>query len=362
VTRAAPGTARPELVARGRVQAARRVRLSPNVAGPVVWVSDRLVPGATFEAGEPLARIDERDYLYRVRARRGQVAEARVTLRRQRNRKRVSEREWNRISNAPDASSDADKALALNEPQIDSARAALASARSRLAQAKLDLERTTIRAPFPMKVESESVDVGQRIAPGQALAHIVGTEHAWVKVAVDVDRLPYLAIPGVDGEPEGARATVRYEAGDTTVERQGRVLRLGSGVEDAGNMAQLFVEVPDPYGLTSDHSGPPLLLGTFVEALIRVEPIEEAVELPARALRSGEEIWVMNDDDALERREVELVWRTAEHVWVRGPIERGERIIVSRIGTPVPGMALRQESPGAAKQASASGGHDDGAP
>ena len=36
----------------------------PNVSGNVLWISPNLVAGGYFEAGEPLLRIDERDYRY----------------------------------------------------------------------------------------------------------------------------------------------------------------------------------------------------------------------------------------------------------------------------------------------------------
>ena len=56
--------------------------------------------------------------------------------------------DWQRLGQAGDPPSD----LVLRKPQLQAARARVASARSALAKARLDLERTTIVAPFSGRV------------------------------------------------------------------------------------------------------------------------------------------------------------------------------------------------------------------
>jgi hypothetical protein len=53
----------------------------------------------------------------------------------------------------------------------------------------------------------------------------------------------------------------------------------------------------------------------------------------------------MNDDDTLEIRDVEIAWTEPEAVLVTGGLEANERVVTSRIPTPVPNMLLRTLAP-----------------
>ena len=53
----------------------------------------------------------------------------------------------------------------------------------------------------------------------------------------------------------------------------------------------------------------------------------------------------MNDQNLLEIREVDIVWTEPDAVLVTGGLEPNERVIISRIPTPVPNMLLRTAAP-----------------
>ena len=61
------------VAATGLVAPGREVFVLPEVSGRIVFVSDRLVPGGRFQAGEVMARIDARDYELAVDQQRGLV-------------------------------------------------------------------------------------------------------------------------------------------------------------------------------------------------------------------------------------------------------------------------------------------------
>jgi hypothetical protein len=55
----------------------------------------------------------------------------------------------------------------------------------------------------------------------------------------------------------------------------------------------------------------------------------------------------MDDENRLDVRKIEIAFRGRERVLVTGGIEAGERLVVSPLPGPVPGMALRlEENPG----------------
>lgn len=328
--------------ARGVVQPAQRIELYPEIAGSVSWVSDALVPGGRLQEGEPILRIDPEQAKLAVSARRGEVARARVELRRERNRAQLSERAWEIYSRRHDAGEieDADRELALNRPQLAAARQAYRSAQSQLEQAQLDLRRTRVEAPFDAAVVSEQVDVGQRIGPNQPIATLVGTERYWVQASVDVDDVPLIEVPGVSGTERGSRVRVTYRTRGELTARLGRVLRLLTDLDPEGSMARVLIEVQDPLGLQDPDAGPPLLIGAFVDLMIYGEQLHDVFVVPREALHEGGEVWLVDDEGRLEIREVQVLHAQEEHVLVRRGLSAGAKLVTSAIPAPVEGMKL----------------------
>jgi hypothetical protein len=53
----------------------------------------------------------------------------------------------------------------------------------------------------------------------------------------------------------------------------------------------------------------------------------------------------MNDQDLLEIRDVEIAWTEPDSVLITGGLQPNERVVTSRIPTPVPNMLLRTAGP-----------------
>jgi multidrug efflux pump subunit AcrA (membrane-fusion protein) len=244
---------------------------------------------------------------------------------------------------------------------LENARAALESAKSSLAKAQLDLERTVIRAPFNCFVREKNVDVGQFVTASAPLATLVGTDRFWVRVSVPVDKLPVVQAPGpepVVSESEeagsegeametsemGSKVRVIQEGQGANVRRvvrHGRVVRFLGDMDPRGRMARVLVEVTDPLGIAAGDAGAvPLLVDAYVRAEIEGPAIADAFPLPPRAIRDDGRVWTVDEENRLAFRDVEPVWETADEVLVRG-LETGDRVVLSRIGTPVAGMELR---------------------
>jgi len=334
--------------AQGQVMSARRVVLSPQVAGKITWVNDELVPGGRIAENARLLRLDGRDYQLALQSRSADVNRASLELQLEQRRQAIAEREWNNFgeesaSGATEAD-DPGRALALRQPQVENAEVTVGAAESAVQQARLNLQRTAIRAPFNAMVLSESVDVGQYVAPGSQLATLVGTDEAWVQVSLPVEALPSISFPERDGE--GSPAQVRFDVGGQEVVRQGRVLRLLPDLDASGGMARILVAIDDPFALEregEDAPKVPLLLGSFVTVDIDVPALSDVVEVPRLAVREGGKVFVMNGESQLEIRELQIVWGREDSVLVREGLVDGERVITSRVPTPVAGMVLREE-------------------
>lgn len=228
------------------------------------------------------------------------------------------------------------------EAGVTAAEASKAAAESALKQARLDLARTTIRAPFNAVVSSESVDLGSQVSPTSKLTTLVGTDEYWVEVSVPVDRLKWLRIPRAQGE-EGSPVRIYDEAAwGQDVFREGRVVRVASALESEGRMARLLVSVPEPLGAGNPRGRtPPLLIDSYVRVEMEGSELENVVALERALVRDGDRAWVMNDAGELEIRPIETVFRNREYVMVSAGLKPGDRLVTSDLPAPVAGMLLR---------------------
>jgi hypothetical protein len=104
--------------------------------------------------------------------------------------------------------------------------------------------------------------------------------------------------------------------------------------------------VEDPLGLQAkagDPSSKPLFLGSYVTVNIPGHEIKDVFEISRTALRDGDKVWLMDGAGRLVMRNVQVVWRESQVVYVQGGLNPEERMVISRIPNPVAGMQLRQD-------------------
>ena len=147
----------------------------------------------------------------------------------------------------------------------------VAAARARLDRARLDLERTVIRAPVAGIVASRQVQVGQRVQPGSSLMRVVPVQQAYVDANFKEGELTEVRA----GQP----VELHSDLYGTDVVFHGRVMGLGGGTGSAfalipaqnatGNWIKVVQRVPvrirlDPAELRAH----PLRVGLSMTAII----------------------------------------------------------------------------------------------
>ena len=332
-----------EVRAMGTVVPSRQMTVMTEVRGQVMKHHPSLVPGGVVKAGELLVELDPREYTLAVGEMEANVARALFDLKVERGRKRIAEREWKLIEQGADASAKGHE-LALRKPHLRQKQAALSAARRGLERAELNVARTQIVAPFNAVVKDERVELGQVVGIGSQLATLVGTDGFWVKVAVPVDALSRIRVPGVNlpADEAGAAATVRMRGSQgVLVERKGQVLRLMPELEPQGRMAQLIIAVSSPLEPNSQDGKAqlPLLLGSYVEVSVVGETLNDVIQIPRIALREGAKVWLVDEENRFRIRDVSVAWGDRENVAVRG-LKAGQRLVMSRVATPVEGMLV----------------------
>lgn len=325
-----------KVLSQGTVAPRTESALIPEVSGPVVWVSPSLVSGGYFEQGDVLLRIDGRDYqaaLERARANlaraQGEYKHALQVLERQRGL----------------ASRDIVSPAALDDAQRTEqvAGAALREARVRLDEAERDLARTELRAPFSGRVREERVDVGQFLSRGSSFATLYATDIVEVRLPVPDYQLAYLDVPLWGGELAGELPEVTLRARFAGQEHtwQGQIVRTEGEIDAKSRMVHVVARVENPYATSPGSSRPPLAVGLFVQAEIAGRSAQDVTLVPRSAMRDRSQLLVVDAQNRLRLRAVEVLRIERDDVLIRAGLEPGEMVCISQLQTVVEGMEVR---------------------
>lgn len=332
------GTFQPTIVATGSVQPSKDIVLSPQVSGEVIRQADGFTPGGFVRQGEILLQVDPADYRNTLQLRKSDLGQAMADLEIEQGRQDVARQDYELVDEML-STENQNLELVLREPQLNAAKAQVQAAQAAVDQAQLNLERTTIKAPFDAHVLSRNVNIGSQVTPGDDLGRLVGRDEYWVIVTVPLSKLPWISLPEGD-ETNGSEVRIRdrkaWKVGEF---RTGHIYRLVGALEDQTRMARILVSVPDPLAYKND-SLPALMINSFVEAEIRANEIKDVVRLSREFLRENETVWVM-DNERLRIKDVDVVFQDADYAYISSGLNEGDQIVATNLSTVAEGARLR---------------------
>ena len=346
------GTFQPVIVATGIVQPSKDITLSPRVSGEIVRLTEAFTPGGFMEKGEVLLQIDPADYRNTLQLRQSDLRQAVADLEIEQGRQDVARQDYELVDEMVSLEN---TDLVLREPQLNSVKARLEAAQAAVNQAKLNLQRTTIRAPFDAHVLRRNANLGSQVALGDNLGRLVGREEYWVEVTLPVSKIPYISLPSK--EQKGSEVhIIDRKAWKKGVYRTGYVYQLVGALEDQTRLARMLVSVPDPLSYQND-SLPPLIINSFVEVSIQADSLPDVVRLNRDYLRENETVWVMQKD-SLSIREVDVTFMDAEYAYISEGLQDDDQVVTTNLSTVTEGAELRTSASDSTSGQATSSGSD----
>ena len=321
----------------GEVRPKTEIDLIPQVSGRIVGISDSFAEGAEFTPGETLIKIDDTNYKLAVIRAEARVSEAKVAVERELANAKIKKEHWldKRTEGKPTP-------YALNKPQVADAEAKLLAAEADLKEARLNVARTEINVPFLGRVREKSVGIGQYVSAGTHLGRVFSTDTVEISLPLTDIQLEELNLPmGFMADAFNA-PVVQFSAhvGSREHTWSGRIVRTHASVDQQTRLIYAIAEVDDPYGLGSDN-GTPIAVGMFVHADIAGVNSKSALVLPRLALRNANKVYVINDENRLEIRTVEILSTSKDTVLVSNGVKVGDKVVTSTIPAAVDGMEVR---------------------
>lgn len=359
------GTARPSQIWRGVAE----------VEGRVVEVHKELKAGAFLRSGEVVLKIDPREYELAVSRLESEIAESkaklaelatqeenhRASLEIEESSLKLAKAEFDRVRTlidsgaaAPTEVRDEERTYLVQRQKAQSLRntlrlvpkqrnaleASLAVGEARLEQARLDLEKTVIQAPFDCRVAEVEIEKGQFLKAGEVLFEADGTDATEVYAQVSMDRarnlLPPHAKKQFGGIPDmetlralfDVEVIIRMRIGDFAAEWPARFVRLREQIDPITRTLTFVVAVDKPYEQAIPGRRPPLVKGTFCEVELRSQPLPDHVVIPRTALHAGH-VYLVDATSRLQRRPVQVLFAQVDFLCVENGLESGDRVIVS---------------------------------
>ncbi len=299
-----PVAFRPVLDVNGVVEARTVTDLVPQVGGRIVEVSPAFRPGSFVREGQLLFRIDPTDYELAIERTAAEIEGARSDLALLQAQAAAEKQVWDKQfpdRKIPD--------LIARVPQIAATEARIRSGEAARAAAKLDLERTIVRAPYDARVLETRLDVGQVVNPAAAVGSIFSVDSLEIAVPVSTEELARI------GNIEGRTVTVSADRlGDAVI--TGSLARASASLDERTRLATLYVATARSASL---------MLGEFVDVRIDGPVTTDALRVPAAALTSRDQLWVV-DAGVLQARRVEILGSEADHAIVR-TFDRGDGVV-----------------------------------
>ncbi|TNF48354.1 MAG: efflux RND transporter periplasmic adaptor subunit [Deltaproteobacteria bacterium] len=324
----------------GSAQSRYEVSITPQVKGRVRELSPQMVAGGTFQKGELLFAIEDVDYQLAIAHAQASLAQAELELLRNENLADLARKEWHSLNGE---SALEPNPLVVYEPQLKSARALRDAARANVKQAELNLERTRVFAPFDCYVRSEQLEIGQFLNAGAPVATVAGIDPIEIIVPLPLDELVWLKVPRKGTGQRGSLAKVDLQSGGRTFHWQGEVTRSLGEIDPRNRMARVVVTVKDPFAGNSEKATllNDLLPGMFVNVQIQGEELSDVVSVPRGAMHDNDTIWVIDDENRLHIREVEILRRERDEVLIRSGVDANEKIVLTNLSGAAEGMLLR---------------------
>lgn len=312
----------------GRVEAEKSTMLASRVAGQLERFGEGVLPGQVVEQGAPVAYIDQADLRLILEDAEAQLANAQAQLALEQAEQQRARSEYESFGRQLSAER---RALVLREPQLRQAQAQLTQARVVRDQAALNLARATLAAPWRAMVQERLVGAGSLLSQGTEVLSLVGVEQFWVRASLPGDILGWLT--------PGSRVTLTSQGWLEGASREGNLISILPNLEENGLQAQLLIAVNDPLSL--EHDGPALRLGDVLRVTFHSTTQEPLIALPSAALRPGEQVWWVDDEDRLRSTQVTLAYRGQETALVRSGLVPGQRVVIAGLAQPREGQQVR---------------------
>lgn len=303
----------------GKVYSKNEVKIISKVSGNVI---EKMVQGgAVVHKGQPLFRIDDKQY-------RSAINEAGATLRKAQATLHNDQKDLERYQRLSSIEGIAQQTTDTQAAQVREDEAEVETNQAKLQSAQEDLQDTLILSPVDGKIDVNDVSIGSYAAAGStALATVSSLDPVWVQFSMsETEYLDMLQKNGGVLPAEFRDQVTLTLSNGSEYAGVGHIEQVDKGISTATGTILLKASFDNPNGL--------LMPGMFTRVTIPGEVYNNAILVPQKAIKETLEntfAMVVNADHKAEIRPVKLGKKSGIYVIVESGLQPDDVIVVEGI-------------------------------
>ena len=318
--------------ANGTVEAETRGDLVAQIRGEIVAVSKNFNTGGTFKKGDVFIQIDQRDYQADLSRALANLSQADAVYRQEQATSKQAKLDWQRLGNtqpAPD--------LVLRKPQLTAAKAQYDSSKAAADSAQLNLNRTTITAPYDGRIIDRKAVLGQYVSVGTPIAEVFATDGVEVRLPISQDEFSQLGLDSFTANSDAANpftVSITSTVGNRSQQWDAEITRTDSTFDINTRQIDVVAEVKDPFGKASGQTA--LKIGQFVSARIQGRTIENVFVIPNKSIREGRYVYTVRDGK-LAKQSISILWQDDQNSLIGDGLNNGELVVTTSLNSTLAG-------------------------
>lgn len=313
----------------GQVVGKDEVKVQSKVSGKIV--EKYFHGGDHVDAGQPLYRLDSRQYESAVLQAQANLAQSQATL-------SNAETDLYRDQSLLAADAISEQTVTTQQANVNAYAAAAAANQALVQKAQQDLDDTVVYAPMSGQVSVDDVAVGTFATAGNTNLVTIGTTDP-VFVQFSISEAEYLKFrniqqmqSGLDKQP--LNVGVKLSDG-TTYPLDGHIVQADRALSQNTGTLTIKALFPNPNGL--------LLPGMFARVKLTGETVPNAILVPQRAVQQLLDktfVMVVGDDGKSESRSVELGQQIGSYYIVKSGLSANDTVVVEGLSSLTEGKDL----------------------
>jgi multidrug efflux pump subunit AcrA (membrane-fusion protein) len=369
------------ITASGIVKAGTQTNLVSEVSGRVLKISEKFQEGSYFNKNEILLTIDQENYKNALAIVASDVAANRALLTQINEEEKSSKRSYqlarknlalgkkevNRLRGLANKKviarsvfdTEQQKTNQLQQKLEDlqgklntfksrkqATRAKIEASLAREKQERLNLSRTTIKAPYAGRIFEKNADIGQFVSKGAVLGKIYATDYVEVDLPLSLQRYELLGLPeafknqSINAE-SFPKVIFRNPNSLHNTEWQGRIVRTSAALDANSRQISVIARINNPFDAPSNtQSGQssPLRIGQYIEAKINGKTFKNVYVLPSIVVRQNKEILIL-ENNKIHVVPITALWNTQNETIIRADEDiAGKQLVSTNLTQATEGM------------------------
>jgi membrane fusion protein (multidrug efflux system) len=310
-----------------QIKSFQNIKVVSRVLG--VLESKHFKEGQKVNQGDLLFKIEENIYKAKVDAATASVQMGKASM-------DNASRNWERIKKLYKSRSVSDEKRDDALLAYEQATASYAMAKAQLAQAKIDFDFTSVKAPISGIVGLKKVDIGDFVTntPPQELTTITQNEKVYIDFSMPLSDYKNIK-SGLWSLPEDSKIAVNIEINNKPTPHNGVVDFIDVNINQNTSTVKMRAIV--------DNNESSLMPGNFVRVALNGIVQKDVITIPQKAVLQnpmGTIVFIENEGKA-EVRPVVLGKESGDkYIVAGGPLQSGDRVIVNNFFKVKPGKPL----------------------